>query len=111
MKLATMRDGSRDGRLLVVNRALTRGVLATGVAQTLQVALDGWSENEARLKVMFDRLQAGRAPDAFDLDLSRLAAPLPRPTAGSTAASISTIWNWPDRFGGWSRKVIGASRS
>jgi fumarylacetoacetate (FAA) hydrolase len=78
MKLATMRDGGRDGRLLVVNRALTRAVLATSVAPTLQVALDSWSENEARLKVIFDRLQAGRAPDAFDLDLSSLAAPLPR---------------------------------
>ena len=46
MKLATLNDGSRDGRLVVVSRDLTRCMPATGVAGTLQAALDNWAECE-----------------------------------------------------------------
>ena len=43
MKLATYKDGSRDGQLLVVSRDLTTAHYATGIAQRLQQALDDWN--------------------------------------------------------------------
>jgi fumarylacetoacetate (FAA) hydrolase len=83
MKLATLRDGSRDGRLLVVSRDLSRAVEARGVARTLQGALDSWAEAGPELAALAQRLEAesGFAADgarAFALDPARLMAPLPR---------------------------------
>ena len=56
MKLATLNDGSRDGRLVVVSRDLTRCMPATGVAGTLQAALDNWAECEPPLAEIAERL-------------------------------------------------------
>ena len=83
MKLATLRDGSRDGRLLVVSRDLSRAIETPEVAPTLQAALDGWADAQLKLAVISRRLdaepdlQAGGAR-AFALDPTRLMAPLPR---------------------------------
>ncbi len=78
MKLASLKEGGRDGTLIVVNRDLTRAVRASGIAATLQVALEDWSNSAPRLNALFEDLQAGKAADAFDLDLDKLASPLPR---------------------------------
>jgi fumarylacetoacetate (FAA) hydrolase len=78
MKLASLKEGGRDGTLIVVNRELTRGVRATGIAPTLQAALEDWSNTAPRLNALFEGLQAGKAADAFDLDVEKLASPLPR---------------------------------
>jgi fumarylacetoacetate (FAA) hydrolase len=78
MKLATRRDGARDGRLLVVSRDLTRAVAAEGVAVTLLGALEAWPTMSPALQKLSAALEAGRAPGAFDLDVCQLAAPLPR---------------------------------
>jgi len=78
MKLATLDDGSRDGRLLVVARDLERAVDASAIAPTLQVALENWLQVEARLQALYQRLNDDTASAAFDLDLTQLAAPLPR---------------------------------
>jgi fumarylacetoacetate (FAA) hydrolase len=43
LKLASLRDGSRDGLLLVVSRDLSRAVPVPGVSTTLQAALDDWT--------------------------------------------------------------------
>jgi fumarylacetoacetate (FAA) hydrolase len=43
MKLATYKDGSRDGQLVVVSRDLTTAHYATGIAHTLQHVLDDWN--------------------------------------------------------------------
>jgi hypothetical protein len=42
MKLATIKDGTRDGQLAVVSRDLKTAVLADGIAPTMQRALDDW---------------------------------------------------------------------
>ena len=42
MKLATYKDGSRDGQLVVVSRDLSTAHYATGIANKLQQALDDW---------------------------------------------------------------------
>ncbi len=78
MKLATLRDGTRDGALLIVSRDLTRAVSAKGIAPNLQAALDDWSKFLPMLMERADALAAGRQRDAFALDMATLAAPLPR---------------------------------
>ena len=78
VKVGTLSDGTRDGRLVVVSRDLKRAVIATGVKPTLQAALESWSESEPALRELYEALNAGRCREAFDLDPVRLAAPLPR---------------------------------
>jgi fumarylacetoacetate (FAA) hydrolase len=77
MKLATLRDGSRDGRLLVVRRDGARCAPATGIAPTLQAALDDWTSAAPRLRELAARLDAGTLAGE-PVDPVRLAAPLPR---------------------------------
>ncbi|HEV2538393.1 MAG TPA: fumarylacetoacetate hydrolase family protein [Frateuria sp.] len=78
MKLASLKEGGRDGTLIVVSRDLKRAVKAGAIAPTLQAALDDWSNAAPRLNALFDELNAGKAAGAFELDVSALAAPLPR---------------------------------
>lgn len=78
MKLGSLKEGGRDGTLIVVSRDLARGVRATGIADTLQHALEDWSNTAPRLNALSDALAAGTAEGAFDLDMAALAAPLPR---------------------------------
>ncbi len=78
MKLGSLKEGGRDGTLIVVSRDLTRAVRATGIAPTLQRALEDWSNLAPRLNALSDALNAGDADGVFDLDVRQLAAPLPR---------------------------------
>jgi fumarylacetoacetate (FAA) hydrolase len=78
MKLGSLKEGGRDGTLIVVSRDLSRAVRATAIAATLQRALEDWSNAAPRLNTLSDALNAGTAEDAFDLDVTTLAAPLPR---------------------------------
>jgi fumarylacetoacetate (FAA) hydrolase len=78
MKLATLHDGARDGRLAVVSRDLTRAVYASSIAPTLQRALERWTELEPALRALSIKLEAGRAEDAFAFDPRLAMAPLPR---------------------------------
>jgi fumarylacetoacetate (FAA) hydrolase len=77
MRLATVRDGSRDGRLVVVRRDGEAVADASGVAPTLQFALDRWEACEAGLRALAGALDAGKA-HAEPLDPRRLGPPLPR---------------------------------
>ena len=56
MKLATLKDGSRDGRLVVVSRDLSRAVAVPRIAATLQAALDDWDAALAPLADAYRRL-------------------------------------------------------
>lgn len=78
MKLATLKQGGRDGTLIVVSRDLSRAVEARDIAPHLQAALDDWDQTAPRLNSLYDELNAGRAEGSFELDLGSLAAPLPR---------------------------------
>src|SRR5260221_5735702 len=78
MKLATLKNGSRDGALVVVSKDLTRAVEARALAPTLQVALDSWSSVEPGLKNLYNALNAGKAPNAFSFGESKAHSPLPR---------------------------------
>lgn len=76
MKLATLDDGTRDGRLLVVSRDLTRAAEAAA-APTLQAALDDWAAAEPALRGEFDALQGDPAAGVA-LDPAWLMAAMPR---------------------------------
>ena len=78
MKLASLKEGGRDGTLVVVSRDLTRAVRATGIAATLQQALEDWSNLAPRLRALSESLDGGDADGVFDLEPAALAAPLPR---------------------------------
>ncbi len=78
MKLGSLKQGGRDGTLIVVSRDLSRAITATGIADTLQRALEDWSNSAPRLNALSERLNAGDADGAFDVDVAQLAAPLPR---------------------------------
>ncbi|MCD9047798.1 fumarylacetoacetate hydrolase family protein [Luteimonas sp. MHLX1A] len=78
MKLGSLKEGGRDGTLVVVSRDLARAVRADGIAPTLQRALEDWSNTAPRLNALAQQLEAGDVDGAFDLDVSALASPLPR---------------------------------
>jgi fumarylacetoacetate (FAA) hydrolase len=78
MKLGSLKEGGRDGTLIVVSRDLQRGVRATGIAATLQAALEDWARSAPRLQALSDSLNAGDADGVFDIDMQALASPLPR---------------------------------
>jgi fumarylacetoacetate (FAA) hydrolase len=84
MKLATERTASPDGRLLVVSRDLERAVPATGIATTLQEALERWDFVSASLEALYAHLNDGTAEGAFSFHAEAMAAPLPR------------AWQWLD---------------
>jgi fumarylacetoacetate (FAA) hydrolase len=77
MRLATVRDGTRDGRLVVVRSDGTACARDATTPRTLQAALDDWASAEPPLRALADRLEAGGA-EAEPLDARALAAPLPR---------------------------------
>ena len=78
MKLATYKDGSRDGQLVVVSRDLGTAHYATGIASKLQQALDDWGFISPQLQDLYDQLNSGRARHAFPFDPAQCMAPLPR---------------------------------
>jgi fumarylacetoacetate (FAA) hydrolase len=78
MKLGSLKEGGRDGTLIVVSRDLSRAVKADAIAPTLQAALDDWSNAAPRLNALSEELNAGHAAGAFALDVHALASPLPR---------------------------------
>lgn len=86
MKLATYKDGSRDGQLVVVSRDLKTAHYATGIAHKLQQVLDDWNFHAPQLQDIYDALNrtsegaasASKARHAFPFDPRQCMAPLPR---------------------------------
>jgi fumarylacetoacetate (FAA) hydrolase len=78
MKLATLKEGGRDGTLVVVSWDLARCVPVPGIAPTLQAALDRWAETEPRLREVFHALDQGRAEGVRAFDPAACHSPLPR---------------------------------
>ena len=77
MKLATLNDGSRDGKLVVVSRDLARYAAAANIAQTMQAALEGWESIAPRLQTLSTALNTGEiGGEPFDQEVAH--SPLPR---------------------------------
>ncbi len=62
MKLATLKDSTRDGRLVVVSRDLTRCSEVGHIARSLQAALDDWAHVAPRLERVAEGLETGSQP-------------------------------------------------
>jgi fumarylacetoacetate (FAA) hydrolase len=77
MKLATLKDGTRDGRLVVVSRDLTQASEAFNIAPTLQKALDEWDRAAPRLADLAGQLEHGSVP-SFRFHEHECSSPLPR---------------------------------
>jgi fumarylacetoacetate (FAA) hydrolase len=75
MKLATLRDGTRDGRLAVVSRDLTRASLAP--VPTMLALMDAWDTHQPALMDLYAALNDGRV-ESFAFDAPQAMAPLPR---------------------------------
>lgn len=84
MKLATLKNTQRDGRLVLVSRDLRQALDVAAIAPTLQHAIEDWARVEPALQALSDELNAGRAEGAFAFDPAQAAAPLPR------------AWQWLD---------------
>jgi fumarylacetoacetate (FAA) hydrolase len=78
MKLATYKDGSRDGQLVVVSRDLSTAHYATGIASKLQQVLDDWNFMSPQLQDLYETLNSGKARHAFPFEPTQCMAPLPR---------------------------------
>jgi len=74
MKLATLKNASRDGQLVVVSRDLNHYVPATGIATTMQQALDNWSSVKDQLSALSENMPA----DALAFNQAEAHSPLPR---------------------------------
>ena len=77
MKLATLRDQTRDGKLIIVSRDNQKFIEATSIAKTMQDALDRWDETKPDLEQLYQDLNTAKIPGQA-LDQTKLAAPLPR---------------------------------
>lgn len=78
MKLATLKNGTRDGQLVVVSKDLSKAVVVSDIAPTLQVALDNWNDLEAQLQSVYEKLNAGDIESAIAFEQAKCESPLPR---------------------------------
>jgi fumarylacetoacetate (FAA) hydrolase len=78
VKLATLRDGTRDGRLILVSRDLARAVVPAEGPRTLQAFLDDWDLHADRLRAIARDLETGGIEGIFAFDPDAILAPLPR---------------------------------
>lgn len=77
MKLATLKDSTRDGRLVVVSKDLTRCSEVGHIARTLQAALDDWKHIGPRLAGVAEGIETGAQP-TMRFHEHEAASPLPR---------------------------------
>jgi fumarylacetoacetate (FAA) hydrolase len=78
MKLATLKNGERDGVLVVVDRKLATCVRVPQIAKTLQQAIESWSASAPKLAAVYDQLNAGEAASAETFSPQIAESPLPR---------------------------------
>jgi len=77
MKLATFRDGSRDGRLVVVSKDLRRCKSAAAIAPTMRDAIDNWQKCEPELEILYQKLESDQSEgEVFNPE--NADAPMPR---------------------------------
>ena len=77
MKLATLKDETIDGKLIVVSKDLKFYSYVSHIAQTMQSALDNWSKVYFDLKEISDKLNDNKI-ERFIFNESKVNSPLPR---------------------------------
>lgn len=78
MKLATLKNNTRDGQLVVVSRKLDKAVIVSHIATTLQAALDDWDSISPKLNEVYQALNNDELDNTIDFDQSTCESPLPR---------------------------------
>lgn len=78
MKLASLKNGSRDGVLVVVSRDLSRCVAVPAVAGTMQQLLDNWATLSPQLEEVYQALNNGHIEGEKAFDQTQCESPLPR---------------------------------
>lgn len=78
MKLATLKNGTRDGQLVVVSKDLNKATMVDSIARTLQAALDDWASIAPQLQTVYEKLNASEIADAIIFQQSDCESPLPR---------------------------------
>jgi fumarylacetoacetate (FAA) hydrolase len=125
MKLATIKDATRDGQLAVVSTDLKSAALADGIAGTLQNALDDWNFFAPQLQDLYDALNQGKARHSFEFDPYHCMAPLPRAYQWADGSAYvnhvelvrkarqadmpETFWTDPLMYQGGSDDFLGAT--
>ena len=104
MRLATLSNGSRDGRLVIVSADQARAVEANA-ADTLLEALENWRDCEAALRAQASALESGTVGQSFPLSKAGLLAPLPRAPQWLDGSAFRThselvakAWRLPSSF-------------
>jgi fumarylacetoacetate (FAA) hydrolase len=77
VKLATLKDGSRNGKLVIVTKDLSRCMAVPEVSTTLQGALDNWEAAAPKLRELAEKLESN-AVVGERFDESNAHSPLPR---------------------------------
>lgn len=77
MKLATLKDETIDGKLIVVSKDLKFYSYVSHIAQTMQSALDNWSKVYFDLKEISDKLNDNKI-ERFIFNERKVNSPLPR---------------------------------
>ncbi len=78
MKLATLKNNTRDGQLVVVNRALDKAVVVADIAGTLQAAIDNWNDVSPKLAAVYQALNNNEVENTIVFEQSACESPLPR---------------------------------
>jgi fumarylacetoacetate (FAA) hydrolase len=97
MKLATLKNGTRDGKLVVVSKDLTRTVEAGTQAPTMQAAIENWDAVAPSLDEVYQRLNRGDVPGMMPFNPSDAMAPLPRAYQFVDASSFLNHGNIMER--------------
>ncbi len=88
LKLASLKEGGRDGSLVVVSKDLTRAVTVPQIAPTLQAAIEDWAETGPKLRSVYRLLNQGDGQDI--LPFAELVA------SGACAAPLPRAYQWAD---------------
>ena len=78
MKLASLKNGQRDGQLVVVSKDLSRCVAIPAVAVTMQQLLDNWSTLAPQAQEVYQALNRGAVAGETAFDQAACESPLPR---------------------------------
>jgi fumarylacetoacetate (FAA) hydrolase len=78
MKLATLKNHTRDGQLVVVSKDLSLAIPVPDIAKTLQYALDHWDECKPKLQTYYDKLNQGNLQNTLKFSDQTITSPLPR---------------------------------
>jgi len=123
MKLATLKNNTRDGQLVVVSRDLSTAVVVADIANTLQQAIDSWSDVSDKLATVYHALNAGTVENTLAFEQDNCESPLPRAFQWADASAYvnhvelvrkarnaempATFWTDPLMYQGGSDAFIG----